>query len=225
MLALSISSFLAFIQNAIFAVGYIQSNNLFPEPLSSEEEKIYLDKFKNGDEEARNILIERNLRLVAHVSKKYCTTNVAQDDLISIGTIGLIKGINSFNPEKNIKLATYVARCIENEILMFLRSGKKTKSEVYLNEPIGKDKDDNEVTLMEILETDEKSIEDEIDLKIKVKKLYSKMKETLKEREKHILELRFGLGGTKPKTQNEIANMMGISRSYVSQHFYDDYFI
>ncbi|MCI9016627.1 MAG: RNA polymerase sporulation sigma factor SigK [Clostridia bacterium] len=225
MLALSISSFLAFIQNAIFAVGYIQSNNLFPEPLSSEEEKIYLDKFKNGDEEARNILIERNLRLVAHVSKKYCTTNVAQDDLISIGTIGLIKGINSFNPEKNIKLATYVARCIENEILMFLRSGKKTKSEVYLNEPIGKDKDDNEVTLMEILETDEKSIEDEIDLKMKVKKLYSKMKETLKEREKHILELRFGLGGTKPKTQNEIANMMGISRSYVSQHFYDDYFI
>ncbi len=225
MLALSISSFLAFIQNAIFAVGYIQSNNLFPEPLSSEEEKIYLDKFKNGDEEARNILIERNLRLVAHVSKKYCTTNVAQDDLISIGTIGLIKGINSFNPEKNIKLATYVARCIENEILMFLRSGKKTKSEVYLNEPIGKDKDDNEITLMEILETDEKSIEDEIDLKMKVKKLYSKMKETLKEREKHILELRFGLGGTKPKTQNEIANMMGISRSYVSQHFYDDYFI
>ncbi len=130
---------------------------------------------------------------------------------------GLIKGINSFNPTKNIRLATYVARCIENEILMFLRSSKKIKSEVYLNEPIGKDKDDNEVTLMEVLETDDRSIEDEIDLKMKVKKLYRKMKEILKEREKTILELRFGLNGVKPKTQNEIASMMGISRSYVSR--------
>ncbi len=182
-----------------------------------EEEKACLERLKNGDEEARNILIERNLRLVAHVSKKYASTNIDQDDLISIGTIGLIKGINSFDSSKNIRLATYVARCIENEILMFLRSSKKTKSEVYLNEPIGKDKDDNEVTLLEVLETDEKSIEDEIDLKMKVKKLYEKMKEVLKDREKNILELRFGLGGKKPKTQNEIASMMGISRSYVSR--------
>ena len=182
-----------------------------------EEEKNCLERLKNGDEEARNILIERNLRLVAHVSKKYVSTNIDQDDLISIGTIGLIKGINSFDSSKNIRLATYVARCIENEILMFLRSSKKTKSEVYLNEPIGKDKDDNEVTLLEVLETDEKSIEEEIDLKIKVKKLYEKMKEVLKDREKNILELRFGLGGKKPKTQNEIASMMGISRSYVSR--------
>jgi len=176
-----------------------------------------LEKIKNGDEEARNILIERNLRLVAHVSKKYVSTNVEQDDLISIGTIGLIKGINSFDSSKNIRLATYVARCIENEILMFLRSTKKTKSEVYLNEPIGKDKDDNEVTLLEVLETEDKSIEDEIDLKMKVKKLYEKMKDVLKDREKTILELRFGLGGRKPKTQHEIASMMGISRSYVSR--------
>lgn len=176
-----------------------------------------MERLKNGDEEARNILIERNLRLVAHVSKKYASTNIDQDDLISIGTIGLIKGINSFDSSKNIRLATYVARCIENEILMFLRSSKKTKSEVYLNEPIGKDKDDNEVTLLEVLETDEKSIEEEIDLKMKVKKLYQKMKEVLKDREKNILELRFGLGGKKPKTQNEIASMMGISRSYVSR--------
>lgn len=209
--------FLAFLKSAVFLVGYIQSSNLFPEPLTQEEEKIYLEKFKNGDEEARNILIERNLRLVAHVSKKYTTTNIDQDDLISIGTIGLIKGINSFDSSKNIKLATYVARCIENEILMFLRSSKKTKSEVYLNEPIGKDKDDNEVTLIEVLETDDRSIEEEIDLKIKVKKLYEKMKEILKDREKTILELRFGLTGNKPKTQNEIAAMMGISRSYVSR--------
>ena len=217
MLALSISGFLAFIKSAIFVVGYIQSSNLFLEPLSQEEEKDCLERLKNGDDEARNILIERNLRLVAHVSKKYTTTNIEQDDLISIGTIGLIKGINSFDISKNIRLATYVARCIENEILMFLRSSKKTKSEVYLNEPIGKDKDDNEVTLMEVLETDDKPIEDEIDLKMKVKKLYEKMKEILKDREKTILELRFGLGGKKPKTQNEIASMMGISRSYVSR--------
>ena len=217
MLALSISGFLAFIKSAIFVVGYIQSSNLFPEPLSQEEEKDCLERLKNGDDEARNILIERNLRLVAHVSKKYTTTNIEQDDLISIGTIGLIKGINSFDISKNIRLATYVARCIENEILMFLRSSKKTKSEVYLNEPIGKDKDDNEVTLMEVLETDDQPIEDEIDLKMKVKKLYEKMKEILKDREKTILELRFGLGGKKPKTQNEIASMMGISRSYVSR--------
>lgn len=199
MLALSISGFLAFLKSAIFVVGYIQSSNLFPEPLSSAEEKNCLDRLAIGDEEARNILIERNLRLVAHVSKKYTTTNIDQDDLISIGTIGLIKGINSFDSSKNIKLATYVARCIENEILMFLRSSKKTKSEVYLNEPIGKDKDDNEVTLMEVLETEDKSIEDEIDLKMKVKKLYEKMKAVLKDREKTILELRFGLGGRNQK--------------------------
>lgn len=118
--------------------GYIQSSNLFPEPLSPDEEKVFLVRMKSGDEDARNVLIERNLRLVAHVAKKYSSTNIDQDDLISIGTIGLIKGINSFNMDKNIRLATYVARCIENEILMFLRTSKKTKSEVYLNEPIRK---------------------------------------------------------------------------------------
>ena len=217
MVALSISGFLAFLQTAIFAVGYIQGSNLFPEPLNSEDEKMYIERLKKGDEEARNVLIEKNLRLVAHISKKYISTNIDQDDLISIGTIGLIKAINSFNSDKNIRLATYAARCIENEILMFLRSNKKTKSEVYLNEPIGKDKDDNEITLLEILENDERSIEEEIDLKIKIKKLYEKMKEILKDREKRIIELRFGLCGTAPKTQNEIASMMGISRSYVSR--------
>lgn len=197
--------------------GYIQSSNLFPEPLSPDEEKIFLEKLKTGDEEARNILIERNLRLVAHVAKKYSSTNIDQDDLISIGTIGLIKGINSFNMDKNIRLATYVARCIENEILMFLRTSKKTKAEVYLNEPIGKDKDDNEITLLEILENDDRSIEEEIDLKLKTKKLFEKMKEVLKDREQSILEMRFGLNGKVPKTQNEIAKMLGISRSYVSR--------
>ena len=179
--------------------------------------RLDLELLKKGDEEARNILIEKNLRLVAHVCKKYSSTNIDLDDLISIGTIGLIKGINSFNPSKSVKLSTYVSRCIDNEILMFLRSTKKLGAEVFLEDPIGKDKDDNTVTLQEVLENNEKNIEDEVDLKFKIKKLYQKMKEVLKLREKTILELRFGLDGNKPKTQNEIAKSMGISRSYVSR--------
>lgn len=197
--------------------GYIQGGSLFPEPLSQEEEKNYIEQMAKGDDEARNILIERNLRLVAHVAKKYSTAKVDQDDLISIGTIGLIKGINSFNPEKKTRLSTYVARCVDNEILMFLRANKKLGAEVYLNEPIGKDKDDNVVTLQEVLENNERNIEEEVDVKMKIKLLYEKMKNILKDREKTILELRFGLGGKKPKTQKEIAKMMGISRSYVSR--------
>ena len=197
--------------------GYIQGGSLFPEPLSKEEEKNYLEQMSKGDSEARNILIERNLRLVAHVAKKYSTAKVDQDDLISIGTIGLIKGINSFKPEKNTRLSTYVARCVDNEILMFLRANKKLGAEVYLNEPIGKDKDDNIVTLQEVLENNERNIEEEVDIKMKIKLLLEKMKEVLKDRERTILELRFGIGGHKPKTQHEIASMMGISRSYVSR--------
>ena len=208
---------LAFLSKIVLGIGYIKNNNLFPEPLSIEEERIYIDKMMKGDIDARNILIERNLRLVAHITKKYSWTNVDQDDLISIGTIGLIKGINSFNPDKNIKIATYTSRCIENEILMFLRSSKKINSEVYLNEPIGKDKDDNIVTLQEVLENNERNIEDEVDLKIKIKNLYSKIKTVLKDKEKFIIELRFGLNGDKPKTQKEIAGMLNISRSYVSR--------
>ena len=212
-----LAGFLGFIQNAVIVFGYIQSGNLFPEPLSSEEEKQCIENMKNGDEDSKNILIERNLRLVAHISKKYSTTNIDQDDLISIGTIGLIKAINSFDNSKNIRLATYAARCIDNEILMFIRSNKKTKAEVFLNESIGKDKDDNEITLMDVIEKEEMCVDDEIDLRLKIKELYNKMKELLKDREKLILELRFGLGGIRPKTQNEIAKMLGISRSYVSR--------
>ncbi len=128
MLTISLTGFLAFLQTSVFAVGYIASNNLFPEPLSSEEEKMYLEKMENGDEEAKNILIERNLRLVAHISKKYSSTNIDQEDLISIGTIGLIKGINSYKINKGTKLSTYVSRCIDNEILMYLRATKKHRS-------------------------------------------------------------------------------------------------
>lgn len=128
MLTISLTGFLAFLQTSVFAVGYIASNNLFPEPLSNEEEKMYLEKMENGDEEAKNILIERNLRLVAHISKKYSSTNIDQEDLISIGTIGLIKGINSYKINKGTKLSTYVSRCIDNEILMYLRATKKHRS-------------------------------------------------------------------------------------------------
>lgn len=217
MFSFSISNILIFLNQIIFGVGYIQSGNLFPEPLTTEEEKIYLEKMKEGDIEARNILIERNLRLVAHVAKKYSSSNVDQDDLISIGSIGLIKGINSFDMDKSFKLATYVAKCIENEILMHLRSNKKRAMDIYLNEPIGKDKDDNEVTLQEVLENNDRNVEEEVDLKFKIKNLYEKMKNILKEREKVIIELRFGLNGDKPRTQKEIAKMMKISRSYVSR--------
>ena len=217
MLTISAMGFFSFLQTAVLVVGYISNNNLFPEPLSSEEEKLYLEKLANGDKDAKNILIERNLRLVAHVCKKYSSTNVDQEDLISIGTIGLIKGINSFNVEKGARLSTYVSRCIDNEILMYLRSTKKLGAEVYLEDTIGKDKDDNTVTLQEVLENNDKNIEDEVDLKFKVKRLYQKIKEVLKEREKTIIELRFGLNGEKPRTQKQIAKMMGISRSYVSR--------
>lgn len=212
-----ILGFLEFLKSAVFVVGYIQGGNLFPEPLTAEEERNCLEQMAKGDDEARNILIERNLRLVAHVAKKYSTAKVEQDDLISIGTVGLIKGINSFKVEKGARLSTYVSRCIDNEILMHLRATKKLGAEVYLNEPIGKDKDDNVVTLQEILENNERNIEDEVDIKMKIKLLCQKMKDVLKDRERTILELRFGLGGHKPKTQNEIASMMGISRSYVSR--------
>ena len=146
-----------------------------------------------GDEKARNVLIERNLRLVAHISKKYNIPNLEMDDIISIGTIGLIKGINTFNLDKNVRLATYAARCIENEILMFLRSNKKVSSEVYLNEPIGKDKDDNEISLIDILESDNKNIEEEIDFKLKMRQIFEKIKQVLNKREQIIIELRFGL--------------------------------
>ncbi len=209
--------FLQFLKSAVFLVGYISNNSLFPEPLTVGEERECLARMAEGDEEAKNILIERNLRLVAHICKKYSTTKVEQDDLISIGTIGLIKGINSFEASKGVRLATYVSRCIDNEILMHLRATKKLSAEVYLDDPIGKDKDDNTVTLQEVLENNDKSIEEEVDLKFKIKKLYAKMKEILKAREKTIIELRFGLDGNKPKTQNQIASMMGISRSYVSR--------
>lgn len=204
-------------EHAAMLVSYVSNNNSFPKPLSEDEEKIYISKFKDGDEEARNVLVERNLRLVAHIVKKYNYTGREVDDLISVGTIGLIKAITTFDNDKGTRLATYAARCIENEILMVIRSNKKSKSEVFLQDPIGVDKEGNEISLMDVLGTDNDTVVEEVESKIQIKKLYKKMSSVLKGREKMILELRYGLISGKSKTQREIAQMLGISRSYVSR--------
>ena len=188
----------------------------FPEPLTETQEAYYLQEFKNGSEEARNILIERNLRLVAHIVKKYSAAG-ENDDLISIGTIGLIKGISSFNTDKKTKLATYVARCVENEILMSIRHDKKFANQVSLNDPIGFDSEGNEVSLMDVLPSDNEDICDRMDRENMVARLYKSIRSTLAEREQQIIRLRYGLCGVKPLTQREVAKALGISRSYVSR--------
>lgn len=205
------------INQIFFMFGYVSNPNSFPQPLAPEEEAKYLEMYKNGNEDARNILIERNLRLVAHIVKKYNTAGNDCDDLISIGTIGLIKAISTFDNEKGTRLATYAARCIENEILMQIRSNKKIQSEVSLQDPIGTDREGNEITLIDVIGNDSDSVVDEVELKLQVKRLYNKMKVVLKNREKMVLELRYGLLNGTGKTQREIAKMMGISRSYVSR--------
>ncbi|WP_341877409.1 RNA polymerase sporulation sigma factor SigK [Defluviitalea saccharophila] len=201
----------------ICAFSYFTGNSSFPQPLTQEEEKYYLDQYKQGDISAKNILIERNLRLVAHIVKKYTSINKEVDDLISIGTIGLIKAISSYDLDKGTRLATYAARCIENEILMSIRSSKKQRNEISLQAPIGTDKEGNEIALIDILCNDTESILDQVDFKIRLKKLYQKMKTALKRREKDVLEMRYGLESGNEKTQREIADMLGISRSYVSR--------
>lgn len=187
----------------------------FPPPLSSKREAELLVLKEQGDETAKNELIEHNLRLVAHVVKKYYTAD-DQDDLISIGTIGLIKAVNTFKADKKIRLATYAARCIENEILMHFRNNKKYAQDVYISDPIDTDKNGNTLTLIDII-ADEGNIEDEIDTKIKIQKLRVILNGTLDERELQIINMRYGLGGQKELTQREIAKKLGISRSYVSR--------
>jgi len=207
----------ATIKDLLLLFGYIQNVNSFPQPLSPEEEQYYLEEYRKGNEDAKNILVERNLRLVAHIVKKYSNTGREIDDLISIGTIGLIKAIITFDDLKGARLATYAARCIENEILMTIRAAKKIKAEVSLHDPIGIDKEGNEISLIDILGSDTDIILDEVELKIQIKKLYQKMEKVLKKREKTIIELRYGLSNGMVKTQREIAEMLGISRSYVSR--------
>ena len=209
--------FVGIFESFLIFSGYISSTSSFPKPLTKEEEESYLKSYKEGDENARNILVERNLRLVAHIVKKYNNTGKDIDDLISIGTIGLIKAISTFDMDKGTRLATYAARCIENEILMTIRANKKSKIEISLNEPIGIDKEGNEISLLDILGTDIDDILDQVHLRLQVKKLYQAINKVLKDREKIIIELRYGLVDGGCKTQREIANMLGISRSYVSR--------
>ena len=189
----------------------------FPPPLSAEEEQYYLQKYIEGDLEAKHILIERNLRLVAHVLKKYQSLDEDMEDLISIGTIGLIKAVVTFNPQKNNRLGTYAARCIENEILMMLRAKKKTSKEVSLYEPIGTDREGNEIQLYDIIEAEEDDAHTRIALKDDIRILYDRVESNLSPREKLVLRMRYGLYNEEEYTQREIAEQLGISRSYVSR--------
>ena len=199
----------------ILLVSYI-TNNSFPKPLSKEDEEKYLRALANGDEQAKEVLVERNLRLVAHVTKKFENSGEDTEDLISIGTIGLIKAIDTFNNKKGTKLATYAARCIENEILMYLRSIKKNKNESYLYDPIGKDKEGNEITLFDILGSSTDEVIDKVSFSINKDKIYNII-DKLSEREQKVLKWRYGLNSGEKKTQKEVADELGISRSYVSR--------
>ncbi len=205
----------AVVREIVLLVSYL-NNNSFPQPLSPLEERECLRKMAEGDEEARSILIERNLRLVAHVIKKFENTGEDQEDLISIGAVGLIKAIDSFNSEKGTRLATYAARCIENEILMHIRAMTKRKAEVLLQDPIGIDREGNEITLLDVLGTEAEQVLDEVEQKILEAKLYRIIGQ-LKMRERKVLAMRFGLPSGRRYTQKEIAMMLGISRSYVSR--------
>ena len=189
----------------------------FPNPLTEEEERYYVKRLEENDPDARLILIERNLRLVAHISKKYVGPMVTQDDLISIGTIGLIKAVNTYTSKKSARLATYAAKCIENEILMSIRASKRIKQEVSLSLPIGTDKDGNEISFIDILGTDADEIVDSISLKIQVGKLHDAINTALTPREKTVIICRYGLEGGDPLPQRDIAEFLGISRSYVSR--------
>ncbi|MBE7090762.1 MAG: sigma-70 family RNA polymerase sigma factor [Clostridiales bacterium] len=200
-----------------FFTGLVRGKNAFPPPLSPEEEEEFFRKYREkGDDTARHKLIEHNLRLVAHIVKKYAGS-YDTDDLISVGSIGLMKAVSTYQPSKGTSLATFAARCIENEILMLFRANKKYKNEVSLMEPVGTDKDGNELTLMELLTGSEESVFEQVDTRVSARKIMQKMKEVLTEREYKILVLRFGLNGNPPLAQREVAALLKISRSYISR--------
>lgn len=206
---------LSLLDGFMLLCSYVAGANAFPTPLSPDEEGQLLEAMERGEGKARNILVERNLRLVAHIVKKFDNTQEDADDLISIGTIGLIKAIRTFDRNKNTRLATYAARCIENEILMHLRASKRVRSEMMLFDPIGSDKEGNEISLMDILESDV-DIANHVEQAAEREAVYRKI-DTLSVREKRVLELRYGLSGGLRKTQREISKALGISRSYVSR--------
>ncbi|UMZ73265.1 RNA polymerase sigma-35 factor [Natranaerofaba carboxydovora] len=197
-------------------VHYIGSSEALPPPLTKEEETEILEKLKNGDTHVKSELIERNLRLVVYIARKFENTGINIEDLISIGTIGLIKAVNTFKPQKNIKLATYASKCIENEILMYLRRNNKVRHEVSLDEPLNVDWDGNELLLSDVLGTDNDIIHKRLEKEVN-KSLLSQAMKKLSDREKEIMRLRFGLGSGKSKTQKEVADLLGISQSYISR--------
>ena len=205
------------LSQVFFLLSYVSTSNSFPKPLSAKQEKEALERLKNGDTTARNLLIEKNLRLVAFIAKKYSSQNYDADDLISIGTIGLIKAINTFDQNKGIRLATYASRCIDNEILMVIRNGKKLMNEVSLEEPIGIDKEGNEISFNDIIAKDDDDVIESVEIGTQVKKMYSAIENVLDEREKKVIMYRYGLNNFEEKTQREIAKLLGISRSYVSR--------
>ena len=189
----------------------------FPQPLTAAEEREYLQKYTEGDLEAKHILVERNLRLVAHIVKKYQSYEEEAEDLLSIGTIGLIKAVVTFNPEKCVRVGTYAARCIENEILMYLRAKKKSSKEISLYEPIGTDREGNEIQLFDIIETEETDAHKKVELSDDIQILYERVESELSPRERLVLKMRYGLYNGEEYTQREIAKQLGISRSYVSR--------
>lgn len=212
---MALESLLALLKNLIIFSSYVTEKSSFPKPLSKEKEKEYLEKSTQGDKEAKEILVKHNLRLVAHIAKKYSNYG-DNDELISIGSIGLIKAIESFKPDKGTQLATYASRCIENEILMTMRTSKKHRFNVSLNEPIGVDKDGNELVIMDML-CDDCSVIEDVENSIMMEKLLRITKAVLDEREYEIIRLRYGLGGCGALTQREVAKKFDISRSYVSR--------
>lgn len=189
----------------------------FPQPLTASEEREYMQRYTEGDLEAKHILIERNLRLVAHIVKKYQTYEEETEDLLSIGTIGLIKAVVTFNPDKCVRLGTYAARCIENEVLMYLRSKRKSSRDISLYEPIGTDREGNEIQLFDIIETEEEDAHHKVELGEDIRRLYQKVESELSPRERTVLKMRYGLYNEEEYTQREIAGLLGISRSYVSR--------
>lgn len=207
---------LGILSGIVFFALHITATNSFPKPLSPEEERECFEKMKNGDKAAKNVLIEHNLRLIAHIIKKYYSNSSEQDDLVSIGTIGLIKAVSTFNYEKGTRFATYAARCIENEILMYFRNKKKYAQDVSFSEPIECDKDGNALSIIDMM-ADERSVVDDIENKIMAENLYSAIDSELLPREKEIIFLRYGLRGRRAYTQKEVAKKLGISRSYVSR--------
>lgn len=206
---------LSVVNGVVLLVSYV-TNNSFPKPLSEEDEALYLKRMTSGDENARQVLIERNLRLVAHIIKKFDGTGEEFDDLVSIGTIGLIKAINTYNPGKAARLATYASRCIENEILMHLRARKKVRAEMSIYEPIGTDKEGNEISFIDILGTDSEVVTDIVSQQFEQRRLWDKLK-FLTAQERKVIVMRFGLKDGARRTQREIAKRLGISRSYVSR--------